>query len=90
MAPEGTLASFFRTAAGAEIDLVLQLPANRGVWAVEIKRSPSLGTGLHMALEDVRPDRTFVVYAGTESYPLAPKIQTVGLIELASLLSEQS
>ncbi|MDX8441421.1 MULTISPECIES: ATP-binding protein [Mesorhizobium] len=92
VAPEGTLASFFRTAAGAEIDLVLQLPANRGVWAIEIKRSlsPSLGKGLHMALEDVQPDRTFVVYAGTESYPMAPKIEAVGLTQLASLLGEQS
>ncbi|MDX8541666.1 ATP-binding protein [Mesorhizobium abyssinicae] len=92
VAPEGTLASFFRTAAGAEIDLVLQLPANSGVWAIEIKRSlsPSLGKGLHMALEDVQPDRTFVVYAGTESYPMAPKIEAVGLTQLASLLGEQS
>jgi hypothetical protein len=37
-APEGTQASFFRTAAGAEIDLLLKLPGQRAPWASEIKR----------------------------------------------------
>lgn len=36
-APDGTRASFYRTATGVEIDLVLELPGGT-VWAVEIKR----------------------------------------------------
>src|SRR3972149_4993255 len=38
-APRGAEAWFYRTAAGAELDLVLQLPGARG-FAIEIKRSP--------------------------------------------------
>ena len=38
VAPPGTRPSFYRTAAGAEIDLILQLPGRHGLWAVEIKR----------------------------------------------------
>ncbi len=34
---DGTEASFYRTAAGAEVDLVLELPGSR-VWAIEVKR----------------------------------------------------
>jgi hypothetical protein len=41
-APEGAEASFYRTSAGAEIDLVLALP-NRQLWAIEVKRSSALG-----------------------------------------------
>jgi len=37
-APERTVASFYRTAAGAEIDLLLEIPSH-GLWAIEIKRS---------------------------------------------------
>ncbi|HET7587487.1 MAG TPA: DUF4143 domain-containing protein [Gammaproteobacteria bacterium] len=37
-APERTEARFYRTSAGAEVDLVLDLPAGKH-WAIEIKRS---------------------------------------------------
>jgi hypothetical protein len=39
-APERTMPSFYCTAAGAEIDLVLEIPGY-GRWAFEIKRSQS-------------------------------------------------
>jgi len=32
------LASFYRTSAGAEIDLILEMGARNGTWAIEIKR----------------------------------------------------
>ncbi|MGH8666933.1 MAG: ATP-binding protein, partial [Burkholderiales bacterium] len=37
-APVGTEAYFFRTAAGAEIDLLLKLSGRRKAWAIEVKR----------------------------------------------------
>ena len=39
VAPERTQASFYRTAKGAEIDVVLELGGNHGCWAIEIKRN---------------------------------------------------
>ena len=38
VAPQGTEASFYRAAGGAEIDVILALPGHEP-WAVEIKRS---------------------------------------------------
>ena len=66
-----TRASFYRTAAGAEIDLVLDVPGFRRPFAIEIKRSlaPSLGKGFHSAHADLAPERAFVVYAGSEPLP---------------------
>jgi len=89
-APEGTEASFYRTAAGAEIDLVLALPANR-LWAIEIKRglAPKVDRGFHHACADLEPERRFVVYAGVERFGLGDGIDVVGLIDLAQELAAQ-
>ncbi len=82
--PDAVRASFFRSAAGAEIDLVLEFPAGER-WAVDVKRglTPRLERGLHHAREDLEPARTFVVYAGEDRYPLADGIVAIGLRELA-------
>ncbi len=88
VAPPRTMASFYRTLAGAEIDLVLELPGKRGPWAVEIKRGLSTkpGKGFHHACQDVRPERAFVVHSGEERYPVTKDVEAIGLREMASLL----
>ena len=87
-APERTKAYFYRTAAGAEIDLVLEMP-DKKLWAVEIKRglAPKLDKGFHHAREDINPERSFVVYSGDDRYPKSEGIEVIGLGELASLLA---
>lgn len=88
--PPRTRASFYRTASGAEIDLVLELPGARRPWAVEVKSglTPRLGKGFHSARADLDPERTFVVCAGNERYPLAESTEVIGLPEMARLLAD--
>ncbi|WP_079640303.1 ATP-binding protein [Sphingopyxis flava] len=90
-APERTTASFYRTLAGAEIDLLLELPGNRGRWAIEIKRSlsPKLERGFHHAREDLKPDRSFVVYPGADHYPVAEGVSVIGVRKLVEILLEK-
>lgn len=90
-APPRTRASFYRTAAGAEMDLVLELPGAR-LWAVEIKRglAPRLEKGAHHALEDLRPAKAFLVYSGTERYPKGEGIEAIGVRDMASELASFS
>jgi len=87
-APERLKPWFYRTAAGAEIDLVLEMPGGR-LWAVEIKRglSPKLDKGFHHARQDLEPERSFVVYSGDDRYPKGEGVEVIGLGELASLLA---
>jgi predicted AAA+ superfamily ATPase len=87
-APSGTEASFYRTSAGAEIDLVLDLPGGE-VWAIEIKRSsaPTLERGFYHACEDIKPARRFVIYNGQERYPLKPETEAVGLRDFVEQLT---
>ena len=79
-APAGTQAHFYRSAAGAEIDLLLTLPGG-ALWAIEIKRSltPSLARGFHQACVDLNPARRLVIYPGSEAYPLADGIEIMPL-----------
>jgi predicted AAA+ superfamily ATPase len=87
-APDRTEHSFYRTATGAEIDLVLQLPGQRGPWAIEIKRSgaPRLDRGFHHACQEIDPIERWVVYAGAERFPMTEGVQAVSLTELCQRL----
>jgi uncharacterized protein len=84
VAPPAVEASFYRTSAGAEIDLVLAQARDR-VWTVEIKRSlgPKLEKSFHMAHADLKPACSFVVYPGRETFPLAAGVEAIGLAGLA-------
>lgn len=85
--PSGTQAHFYRTAAGAEIDLVLTLPGRRP-WAIEIKRSltPKVEKGFHHACEDIDPERRMIVYPGLEPYPFSSTIDAVPLAAMGEIL----
>jgi hypothetical protein len=87
-APERTVASFFRTAAGAEIDLLLEIPGH-GLWAIEIKLSLAgrPEKGFYIACEDLKPDRRFVVNAGSGRYPIDDRTTAIGVHELAAMLA---
>ncbi|KQP19526.1 ATPase [Pseudorhodoferax sp. Leaf265] len=78
---------FYRTHAGAEIDLVLE-QGGRPAIAIEIKRStaPSLDKGFGVACDDLGITERYVVYPGTERFPLRQGATALGLRELAQLL----
>lgn len=81
--PERTIPGFYRTSAGAEVDLVLERPDGE-ILAIEIKRglSPKIEKGFHNAIEDLKPKRSFVVYSGNERYPVSEGIEMIGLTGL--------
>lgn len=81
-------AQFYRTQAGAEIDLVLAR-GNTPEIAVEIKRSsaPSVQKGFAIACDDLAIKHRFVVYPGAEQYAMRHGVQAIGLAALAEHLS---
>ena len=86
--PWRTQPLFYRTAVGAEIDLVLERP-DGDLWAIEIKRglAAKLERGFHHAREDLAPTKAFVVYSGEERYPVADGVEAIGVREMATLLA---
>ena len=89
--PERAIPSFYRTSAGAEMDLVIDYP-NGQRWAIEIKRSltPKLTRGFHQARTDLQPDRCFVVAPIPESYPMGDDITATNAYSLAQELNQAS
>ena len=87
VAPPFTNAYFYRTAAGAEIDLLLEF-TNGDIWAIEIKKSlsPKLEKGFFFACDDVKPTKKFVIYPGKESYPITSDCTVMGLREFLQIL----
>ena len=87
--PEGTAGHFYRTSAGAEIDLLLHLPDGES-WAIGIKRSlsPRPEKGFHHACADLSPARRFIVYPGDERYRLNAEVEAMPLPALTRLLAE--
>ena len=87
--PPRASCGYYRTAGGAEVDLVVDLGAGE-LWAIEIKSSsaPKVSRGFHTACEDLRPACRFVVHAGDESFPLAKDIRAVTLHAMLELVAK--
>ncbi len=86
-APDGTEAHYYRTSNGTEVDLILTLP-NGANWAIEIKRSsaPKPERGFYSACADLEPAERFLVYPGTERFPLDEFTEAIGVVALANEL----
>lgn len=78
---------FYRTSAGAEIDLVLNF--GREIWAIEIKKTsaPKLGKGFHVACDDLKPARKYVVYGGNEAFQMKEGVTAISLIQFLNELA---
>jgi predicted AAA+ superfamily ATPase len=79
-APPGTEPFFYRTAAGAELDLVLRPPGGE-VWAIEIKRTtaPKVSRGFHLAALDIKAHRKILVYAAEREVPAGDGLRALPL-----------
>jgi predicted AAA+ superfamily ATPase len=71
---------YYRTAAGAEIDLVLKFSAAE-TWAVEIKHgiAPKLSKHFSSTCEDVGATDRFVVYGGDDEFPVGDGVTVISL-----------
>jgi predicted AAA+ superfamily ATPase len=85
--PERAMPWFYRTAAGAEIDLVIE-QGMRSRAAVEIKRSlaPTVSKGFHLGCEDIKAKHRYIVYPGKEKYPISGNITVMPLAEMMTEL----
>jgi uncharacterized protein len=89
--PSATPPHFYRTLAGAEIDLLLDLPPKQR-WALEIKRSsaPSVSKGFHLGCEDVKATRRIVVHAGRSTFSLGSGIEAMTLTDAVAALRQHN
>lgn len=87
--PGGAEAYFYRTAAGAEIDLLLSLP-NKELWAIDIKKgtAPRITRGFHQACADVQATHKYVVYGGDDEFPVQHDTTMISLQKIVRKLQQ--
>jgi predicted AAA+ superfamily ATPase len=80
-------AYYWRTQAGAELDLLLFLKGRR--IGIEIKRAdaPKMTPSMGSALEDLDLHRLLVVYPGSVRYMLRPKVEVMSLAHCVAELT---
>ena len=90
-APPEALVSFYRTNAGAEIDLLIEFTDGQS-WSIEIKRNiaPKPGKGFYISYNDVNATRGFIVYPGNETYQLNDDITVTPLTSLCEMIRAQA
>ena len=74
---------FYRTSAGAEIDLVIER-GNKKRFAIEIKRSasPTISKGFHIGCDDIKATHRFVVYPGSETFSLTKDVLAIPVLQM--------
>ena len=79
---------FYRTAAGAEIDLVIKMP-NSEIWAVEIKygTAPKIGKHYNQTCNDVGATHKFIVYGGEDEFPIGDDVWMISLPKIMQKLT---
>ena len=84
--PPDAQLSFYRTAAGTELDLVIERgPRKLGV-EIKFSSAPKPTKGFWQALQDLQIDRACVIAPVLRRYPLAQGVDVIPLAELATLL----
>jgi predicted AAA+ superfamily ATPase len=76
---------FWRTHAGAEVDLFWQTQGKS--WAVECKfaDAPRISKGLYAALADLGLAHLWIVYPGSRSYARTPRVTVLPLADVGAL-----
>ena len=85
--PDRVVPHYYRTASGAEIDLVLNLSSEER-WAIEIKYglAPKIPNGFHIAAADVQATRKLIVYSGQDEYLIEKNTTVISLYGIMKIL----
>jgi len=86
--PSDAQLSFFRTAAGAELDLVIERGSRRAGIEIKFSATPKPTKGFWQALQDLKLDRACVIAPVERRHPLAKGVDVVPVSETAEWLRQ--
>ncbi|MGQ0503748.1 MAG: ATP-binding protein [Myxococcaceae bacterium] len=86
LSPPGTDVTFYRTVAGAELDVVLTLGGRRFGFEIKYSAAPKPKRGFWTALEDLGIERGYVVAPVQERFPLSPQVEVISPLDLGTIL----
>jgi len=85
--PGRTETYFYRTAAGAEVDLVIKMPSSE-IWAIEIKYgvAPKIGKHYSQTCDDVGATHKYILYGGEDEFAVGNNVKITSLAGLMERL----
>lgn len=79
--------SFYRTASGAEIDIVAERGKRKIGFEIKFSSAPAPAKGFWLAMNDLKLDHAYIIAPVESGYPLAPNVEVVPARVLAKVLS---
>lgn len=76
---------FFRTNAGAEIDLILKRAGKLIAVEIKLSLSPGLSKGFWIAYHDLQCAKGYVIYPGDQTYPISKDITALPVSKLDNI-----
>ena len=89
-APLGSQVSFYRTAAGAELDVVVETGQQRLGFEVKFSSVPKVTKGFWQACDDVNVDAAYVLAPVQETWSMTDTVHVISPIQLPTLLKRYS
>ena len=86
--PTGASVSFYRTAAGAELDVVVETGRETTGFEIKFSSAPKVSKGFWQACEDIGVHKAYVMAPVQEGWAMAKDVQVVSPLDIPMLLSK--
>ena len=86
LAPRGAEVMFYRTAAGAEMDVVVQHGSQTICFEIKSSSAPKVTQGFYNAMQDIKPTATYIVAQVGKRYAFSEQVQVIPLDEVGDAL----
>ena len=85
--PVGASVSFYRTAAGAELDVVVETGSQTIGFEIKFSSAPKVSKGFWQACKDIGVDKAYVVAPVKESWTMANHVEVISPLAIPAYLS---
>jgi len=85
--PAGASVSFYRTAAGAELDVVVETGSQSMGFEIKFSSAPKVSKGFWQACEDIGVSNAYVVAPVQEGWLMANNVQVISPLDIPSYLN---
>ena len=79
---------FWATHSGAELDLMIFKGGKRLGFEFKYTDAPATSKSIHIAIDDLKLDRLYVVYPGEKDFLMAENVYAVPIIKLQSIIAQ--
>ena len=86
LAPRGAEIMFYRTAAGAEMDVVVQYGSQTICFEIKSSSAPKVSQGFYNAMQDLKPTATFIVAQVDKRYAFSDQVEVIALTDITSAM----